>query len=813
MRTKALTILALLVVSSASFAQFDFGGGSSGPSEPWKQFKLNPKTRMKLDFRNANVDMVISLFSKTSGITIVKDPTLTGGITLTSAAPLPIADAFEVLSATLKLKGFSLQKEGKLLVIKNNNQQGRGGRGGMDTGMGGSSGFPQMSPEDIQRMFGGSAQLKVYKITYANSSQVARVINEVFAQLQNPMDQMMQMMQQGGGNFGGQGGRTQGGRFGGGAPQGRFGGGNFGRGQATTVRASSDDFSNSVIVNAPEKEQRQVADLIKEIDKDTEQPLAPKVYKLEYAVASEIAAAVQNVLTSNAPRGRGGQTATNIPIEQRFQQAARFGSAQAAFGTVVADSRTNSLVVTATEDNHELITKVIDDLDVEIKLESTTFVFSLNNARADQIATLMNQAFGTRTGTNGQRTNQVGTRTPTTRNQNTGLGNNGGGIRNPQANSGLSDRELELALADPNADNGLLETSIGVQQGGGFNQFFGGQRQGQQQGQVVRDAQGRIIPARDLTNQITVIPDQNTNSLIIVASPDNMELIKQILSQLDRIPEQVMIETVIVEATLDQSNKLGVEWSFSQDKAFNNPNLSQNGGTGFGLQNANPALQGFKYTLTGPDYNVFLHALQQDQKFHVLSTPRIFTSNNSEAQINISQRVPYVLSSREDPNGNLSYTYAFEDVGIVLTVTPRITSNGYVTMEINQTANDLQGFTSFNAPIINQRQADTTVSVKDGETIILGGIIRSQVSSTTKKIPLLGDIPILGNLFKSTDKQNVKTELLVFLRPRVVRDEMEARRLREEEQKKLSKQTQESLNKNGTGSSAPATNPEKKPGG
>jgi general secretion pathway protein D len=273
-----------------------------------------------------------------------------------------------------------------------------------------------------------------------------------------------------------------------------------------------------------------------------------------------------------------------------------------------------------------------------------------------------------------------------------------------------------------------------------------------------------------------------------------VELLRGILGQLDRIPEQVMIETIIVEATLDSSTKFGVEWQFANSKPFGEKNVgTDTTGTRFNLQNANPALQGFRYTLTGGDLTAFVNALKSDQKFKVLSTPRIFTSNNAEAQINISQRVPYVLSSREDVNGNLTFTYAFEDVGIVLTVTPRITSNGYVTMEINQTANDLQGFTDFNAPIINQRQADTTVSVKDGETIVLGGIIRSTVNSTVRKVPLLGDIPILGNLFKTTDKANVQTELMVFLTPRVVRDHEEARKIQKEQVGDLSKDSQKDV--------------------
>lgn len=811
--------MALLPVVAT--AQFDFGGGSREPAkESWEEFKLNAKTRVKLDFRNASVDSIISYFSKTSGVTIIKDPALTGSLTLTSPNSLSLSDAFAMLKLTLDLKNFEMKKEGKAIVIRQKRQDNRGGWGGGTQGQG-NSGFGGMNMEQMSQMFGGNSrnELKVYPLKNANASQAARVVNEVFAGSQSPFDQFMQQMGTGGmsgfgGNqgFGNQGGRQgQGGGnnpfTGGGRNQGGGGRGGFGRmgfgGSTQTVRASSDDYSNSVIVNAPSADQRQVEALLKQIDKETEQPLKPVVYRLEYAAASDVSVAVQNVLTTNAPRGRGGASSQNVPIEQRFQQAARFGNAQAAFGTVVADVRTNSLVVTATEDNHELITAVLKELDRPIELQSSTFVVPLNNARADLVAQLLNQTFGTRsgTGTGNRNTNTVG-RSPQTQNR-LNTGNNGGG--------GGTGRSREYVPSDDEMSSGALnlegqidpETGefvpvVAVQQGGGFNFFQqggGGQNRQQNQGRQTtgRDAQGRLVNVNDLTNQITVIPDQNTNSLIIVSSPDQVELIKQILNQLDRIPEQVMIETVIVEATLDASSKLGIEWNFSQSRPFGTPGTNGNAAGAFGLQNASPALQGFRYTLTGGALTGFMNALATDKKFQVLSTPRIFTSNNAQAQINISQRVPYVLSSRTDANNNLTFTYAFEDVGIILTVTPRITSNGYVTMEVNQTANDLQGFTDFNAPIINQREADTTVSVKDGETIILGGIIRNSVTSTVKKIPLLGDIPLLGNLFKSTDKSNVKTELLVFLTPRVVRNEDEARKLKEDEVNRLSKPTQKTL--------------------
>lgn len=790
MKATFLAILAILAAPLSGFAQFERDAGSS---RPWEQFKLNPATRIKLDFRNASVDNVLSLFQKTSGVTIVKDPALTGTITVTSAAPVSLNEAFQILSTTLSLKNFELRKDGNLLVIRQRQQRGGGGGGG-------AGGF---DPALLSQFSGGQTELRVYQLKYANASQVARVLNEVFAQTQSPFEQIMmmqQMQQQGQG-----GGNNRGGR---GGFQGR---GGMGTRSGGSVRASADDFSNSVIVNASSRDQGQVEDLIQELDKETEQPQKAKVYRLQYATADELAPVVQNVLVSNAPRGRGGiGTQQNVPFEQRIQQAFRLGGSQAAFGTVVADARTNSLVVTATDENQVLVAEVIKELDMDVPLEASTFVIPLNNARADQIANLLNQAFGTRSGggagTLGNRTQTQGNRNTQNRNRlgAGGGGTGGGGGLQGGGGGGTGGRApaddpqaLLLQLADPDADSGELATQVTVDQsevlaqifgqgggGGQFRQFLqpGGTRTGQ--GQTARDADGRVVNVRDLAGQVTTIPDSNTNSIIVVASPENAELIRQILGQLDRIPEQVMIETIIVEATLDASTKLGVEWNYN--RANTQPDQTGSIGADFGLRRATPPLTGLRYSLTGGSIEGLINALATDKKFQVLSTPRIYTSNNVQAQINISQSVPYVLSTREDPNGNLTFNYSFQDVGIVLTVTPRITANGFVTMDVDQTANDLQGFTSFNAPIVNQRQANTTVTVKDNETIILGGIIRNTVTSTVNKIPLLGDIPILGNLFKFSDKSNVKTELLVFLTPRIVRTSEEAQQLKDDSLRQMS---------------------------
>lgn len=770
MKIKRLLIATIALLPCLAAPQFDFGSQSA--PKPWDSFELNKKTTVRLDFRNANVDNVIAFYSKTSGITIVKDPALTGTITLTSAKAVPLTEAFQILSSTLKLKNFEIVKEGNLLVIQQVRQRG------------GGFSMTSMSPEDLQRMLsgGGNSELRVYQLQYANATQVARVINEVFAQnQQNPFQQFAQMMMGGGG----QGGRNQRGNF-----------GQFGRGGGSTqtVRASADDYSNTVIVNAPSRDHEQVARIIREIDKDIEQPQKPRVYPLKYANANDLVPIVQNILITNAPKGRGGQGSQTVPIDQRFGAAMRTGNFQAAFGTVLADARTNSLVVTATESNLAILDQVLQELDQEVAYESATFVIPLDNARADQMAQLLSQAFGTRgsntrtgagfqgfggTNRNTQNPNNRNLQNPNNRN----FGNTGGGGGRGGNIEQLTD-ELYLQLEDPDAEAGPLATEVQIQ-GGQLGRLFGGQ--GTQGGGAAlgRNQEGQIVNVRDLGGQVTVIADPNTNSLIVVTNPENEQTIRSILEQLDRIPEQVMIETMIIEATLDKSSQFGVEWKFAHKNIFGT-SAAGDAEQNFGLEGANPPLQGFRYSLTSGDLTAFINLLRTDNKFQVLSTPRIFTSNNVQAEINISQRVPYVLSTREDPNGNLTFNYAFEDVGIILTVTPRITRDGTVTMDITQTANDLQGFTSFNAPIINQRSAQTTVSVKDGETIILGGIIRNTVTASVKKVPLLGDIPLLGELFRSTSKQDVKTELLVFLTPRIVRDPAEAAKLREDEEKRLS---------------------------
>ena len=761
------------------------------PPPPWESFHLNPNLRIKLDFRNANVDAVIHVLSSASGIAIIKDPALVGGVTLQSPKPQSLNDAFALFDALLHLKNYEITKEGNFLLVASRTPGGAGappggaavaGRpggmpmmgmpggppGGMPPGGGGppGGGPPGMmigraggpgGPGHPGGPPGGPPStepvLKVYAIHFASATEVARVVTEVFGAAAPPQNPFFQPQ---------------------GPPPSSAG--------KPVIKASAEDYSNSVIVYAPSAQQTDIAQFIAQIDKASDEPQVPRVFKLQYALASDLASIIQGILNDSVPLGRGGAT-TAKKDQNRNQNFFFFGGSdgsQNKNGTVIADARTNSLVVTATTENLDHIATVLKQLDQPAIFQSTTWVYAFKNARADVVANLLNQSFGNKT-TNGPVGGSL---------TNTGLNQSSGSQVGQTSGNGGSSQPPTLQNNNNNNGNG-----------GNFNNGNGNPRQdggqfgsnGQTAPTTGLDGEGHVVNIRNLTGQVLLVPNIDTNSVIVVSPPEDRAVVQAILEQMDEIPKQVMIETLVVEANLDKAHQLGIEFSGTQDNPFGGFHGTQTESQSYGLRGNVAQPQGLRYTLGAGQYQVFLQAVQTDSRFNVLSTPRIFTTNNATAQINISQSLPYVTNQTVTTTGTILYNYNFLSVGIVLTVTPRITSNGYVTMDVTQTANDFVSYTSFNAPIVNQREAQTTVSVKDGETVVLGGIINNSVSRTVSKIPFLGDLPIVGNLFRSTSKTDNKTELLVFLTPHVVRDPTEARRLRVQTEQELGKTTQQMI--------------------
>jgi general secretion pathway protein D len=686
------------------------GGMPKPPKPAWKQFKLNPKTTMFLDFTEANADAIISIFSRTSGITILKDPTFKVPLTVTSAKSVKLDEAFEIFNTVLGLNGYELQKQGNLMLVarKQPPQQ-----------------QPQQSPPPPPQPI-----VKTYFLKNASATQVAKVIVDIYGPAA------------GGGGANPQPNFNPGIiRFGGGE-QPQFGGGGAPGGPANAnFKVTSDDYTNSVIVKAMPAEHTKIEELLKDLDKPTAQPLTTELFVLKFVPAEQAVQAIEDMLTANAPQGRGsGRRNNNSGNEFGFISFGfnPFGPPQRTAGnqSATAIKQTNSVSVNATPENMELIRKLLKNLDQPAVFADNTEIIKLQNAKASDVADLLTKVFA--------------------------------------------------------------QQRNGNQDGGFFFDIFGdfGNNNRNKSGNSDFDEEGHIVNTRDITGKVNIQADPNTNSIVVVTQPSNMRMIKKVIEKLDVTAEQVVIETVIVEASLDKTTKLGVEYNFIGNLFGGDGVGSQN----FGLQTATAAdpIRGLQYTLTGKDYKAFLNAVQTDTRFKVLDTPRIFTSNNVKAEINVSQRVPYPDGQQTTVTGPVVTNVRFLDVGVVLNVTPRITANGQVTMDVIQSADDLQGFQTFGnltAPISNQRKATTTVTVQDGQTIVLGGIIQNTERNTVQKVPFLGDVPLLGNLFRSTTKVKGQTELMVFLTPHIVRTNADAQKIREDVMKDLTKSSQGDLKK------------------
>ncbi|MCX5646512.1 MAG: hypothetical protein NTZ17_17805 [Phycisphaerae bacterium] len=301
---------------------------------------------------------------------------------------------------------------------------------------------------------------------------------------------------------------------------------------------------------------------------------------------------------------------------------------------------------------------------------------------------------------------------------------------------------------------------------------------------AVSTALGRITgPAGpDNREPFHVTSDEGTNSLIVVAEPQDYKLVEEMVTKLDIVREQVLIEFQIVEASTSVLSELGFDWS-TLDQA------SANSVRGFGATNLGPRVEAasgdleglgvglWKGTSGAPQIGAILKALEKNSAVNILSTPHVLTSNHQEAQITVADNVPYVSQSRVtelDPATPTAIrTFAFKDVGIELTVRPHVSGTGLVRMEVEASFSKLiEGTTGLGSetPTTAQRKAKTTISIMSGATVVIGGLMRDDKDKVVKKVPLLGDLPLIGVLFRATKVNTQKTNLLLFITPRVLAD-------------------------------------------
>jgi general secretion pathway protein D len=372
-----------------------------------------------------------------------------------------------------------------------------------------------------------------------------------------------------------------------------------------------------------------------------------------------------------------------------------------------------------------------------------------------------------------------------------GAGASRAGVRGTLTATGfVPDPDAATDAADPDAPDSRQFIF-----GGPFGGFGG--RGNFQTPQFGRGRTGSFVNLLQLRNNVGVVADPASNSLILTTTPDNLEELKKIIETLDVVPSQVMIEVIIAEANVEDTQKLGFQFDVKGVGKLFGALINQTGSNNFPINNTGTTstnidggiVPGAQYGIQSSNYSALVQALQTDSRIRILSTPKVFTSNNQQGTIDITTRVPYVTSAYSGGlNLGQSVNYDYLDLGITLDVTPRITADGMVTIDVVATSSELLGFdtmqssvdsdgrsTSIQAPRYSNRETNTSVTTRDGEIVAIGGLMRESGGMSTHKVPLLGDIPLLGHLFRSTTKTTSKTELMLFLVPRVVTGESSAR--------------------------------------
>jgi general secretion pathway protein D len=276
---------------------------------------------------------------------------------------------------------------------------------------------------------------------------------------------------------------------------------------------------------------------------------------------------------------------------------------------------------------------------------------------------------------------------------------------------------------------------------------------------------------------VKVVANKANNALLIRATPQDYEMVEATLRRLDTAPWQVLIEATIAEVALNDLLRYGVQYfieghNFSVGfNTFDDQSLDPR-----------PVDPGFNFLFTGGGANITIDALSRLTDVKVLSSPSVVVLDNSEAVLTVGDEVPITTrqaASTEDITTSLN-TIEYRDTGVILQVRPRINTNEVVSLEIAQEVSRVAGAATELTPIITQRKITSRVNVQSGQTVVLGGLIQESEDRGRDRVPILGEIPVVGNLFSSTRNEARRTELIVFITPRVIRNPQDARDVSEE---------------------------------
>jgi len=565
------------------------------------------------------------------------------------------------------------------------------------------------------------------------------------------------------------------------------------------IVVTADERVNALVVSCGATDLKRIRDVVAKLDTDqTARVSEIRVIALKHARAENLTQVLNTALNQRiTPLSDLSPNAQSVlQFVTRTQEGQELVTAALKEAiSITPDPRMNALVVSGPVDYMGLLEQIVGRLDNSSSREAKIRVFPLRNADAQQTAQLLLSMFrmqssGTAAAANGQRTIQYTLMRPAA-----------DGTETPSATAVIgSEEQTALTVSvDPRTNTLLVggtEHYVGLVQqiietldssealerktevyrlknaqapdvGTAIRSFLDQERQRVTQ-VLGTDAVGTA--QRLLEREVAIVPEQVSNTLLLSASPRYFEQIHQIIEELDQAQAQVLIQVLLAEVTLDSNRDLGFEWTFTKNVG-NGWNVGT--GTDFGIPNQLQNFGGYSALVTGNNMQFLMRALENDGRVEVLSRPQILTADNKIASINIGQRVPIITGSSTTPQGGQINTFDYRDVGVNLTVTPRITGEGFVKIDVGATNSSLASSSveindKATVPIINERRASTTVTVQSGQTVVIGGLIGTVDDLRRKKTPFFGDIPGIGFFFRSTSKKSERRELLIMLTPQVL---------------------------------------------
>lgn len=576
--------------------------------------------------------------------------------------------------------------------------------------------------------------------------------------------------------------------------------------------------TNTLIITDAAYNIRRVYRIVNQLD-----VAAPKskleVITLKYATATDVERILEEIFTvaSSSSSSSSSSSNSNSRSKSRGQTQATgasstsVGSDASYISKIIADERTNSLIVQANEEALKAILDVVAKVDVDIDPDSRSqiHVIYLEHAAAEDVASVLSDLASQSTSSSSSSRSSSGSSSRSSSGSSSRQqGGQGGGSRS--GGGGMSGGGGGGGgFGGGSSGGGFGGGSSGGGMGGGGGMSGGSRGGGPSAPSLPGGATGgssisggggsSAVAAFD--DGVRVTADENTNSLVIIAAPEDYAILKKVIDKLDIRRRQVFVEAVVIEVGSEDTIDLGIgyhsgmpgegEISFGYGAAA--LGASTIGGiadvastadslTGLAFGVFGNDLE-FEYTdptsgttipITVPEFGIALNALAANSAVDILSNPSLLILDNEEAKINVGRNVPFPVSSGRDTNGNAIISYQREDVGITLQVTPQINEANQVTMELALEVSEVESSSSGDVDsggyTTSERTTENVVVVDDNQTIVIGGLIGTTQTRVATKVPILGDLPLIGALFRGKADDERKTNLLIFLTPHVINE-------------------------------------------